>query len=73
MLKTLQTLLDEATYDKLYQNIDVLGVTGYDDSSLTWDRLTAFGIDFNGKTVCDFGCFHAIFQSKQSKQARLKS
>tara|TARA_Y100000592_G_scaffold100425_1_gene180476 strand:+ start:1976 stop:2518 length:543 start_codon:yes stop_codon:yes gene_type:complete len=68
MLETLRTLLEEATYDKNYQNIEVLGVVGYDDSLPTWEKLSTFDLDFSGKTVCDLGCFHAFFTIK-AKQA----
>jgi len=57
----LQSHFDSLTYDKAYQNVDVLNMTGYDNSLPTLEKIQGLPISFTGKTVCDLGCFHGYF------------
>lgn len=63
-LEELQTHLDNLPYDKNYQNIDVLGVTGYDDSEPSYLKIASLPIDWTNKVVCDLGCFHGYYSIK---------
>ena len=68
MLETLRDRFNTVTYDKNYQNIDILGIVGYDNSAPTWSKITSFPITWNGATVIDLGCFHGYF-SIRAKEA----
>lgn len=48
-----------------YQDVELSDYTipGLSRSHLTWDRLTSV-IDFNGKSVCDYGCNLGYFSFK---------
>ena len=63
----LQSHLDTLTYDKGYQNIDVLNITGYDNSYPTLEKIKSLPITFEQKTVCDLGCFHGYFSIHAKK------
>lgn len=56
--------LDTLTYDKYYQDIEILNFEGYSKSFETWDRIQSLGIDWRNKSVCDLGCFHGYFSFK---------
>lgn len=68
----LQSHIDAQTYDKLYQDIEVLGFVGYTDAHLSWDRISKFDINWKGATVCDLGCFHAYFGIKSLREGAAK-
>ena len=55
------------TYDKTYQDIEILNFVGYDPSYLTWNNIQSLNINWVGKTVCDLGCFHGYFTLKVSE------
>ena len=57
-------MLESASYDKNYQNIDFLGKKGYDDSAPSWEKMKQMPVSFHGKTVCDLGCFHGFYSIK---------
>ena len=57
----LQAHLDNLTYDRTYQNIDVLNMVGYDNSQPTLEKIKNLPISFAQKSVCDMGCFHGYF------------
>ena len=63
-VEDLQAKLASASYDKGYQNIDVLGQKGYDDSDPSWRKIQQMPVSFEGKTVCDLGCFHGFYSIK---------
>jgi len=60
-LENLQAHFAAQTYDKTYQNIDVLDIVGYDDSRPTLEKIQALPVSFQGQSVCDLGCFHGYF------------
>ena len=66
MLNQLKEHFKTLTYDKNYQNIEVLGHIGYDDSEPSWLKIESLlsDIDLSDKTVCDLGCFHGYFSLK---------
>jgi len=64
MLEFLKEHFERQTYDKGYQNIDVLGIRGYDDSEPTWNKIMKLPISFEDKIVADLGCFHGYFSIK---------
>lgn len=66
MLTQLRNLFKTLTYDKNYQNIEVLGHIGYDDSEPSWLKIDDLlsDMDLSDKTVCDLGCFHGYFSIK---------
>jgi len=63
-LVELRADLDKLSYDKYYQDIELLNFEGYSKSFETWRRIEALGIDWRGKSVCDLGCFHGYFSFK---------
>ena len=61
----LQARLETLTYDKNYQDIECLGIQGYDPSEPSWLKIVNnLGVEFAGKTVCDLGCFHGYYAIK---------
>jgi len=61
--------LGNLSHDKNYQDIEVEGeqiFEGYSNSKLTWNRLRRL-VDWDGKTVCDLGCFHGYFSIKAAE------
>jgi 2-polyprenyl-3-methyl-5-hydroxy-6-metoxy-1,4-benzoquinol methylase len=68
----LQEHIDQQEYDKNYQDIEVLDFAGYSNSRESWSRISNFGIDWQGKVVCDLGCFHAYFGIKAHKEGAKK-
>jgi len=63
-LQTLRSELDSLTYDKYYQDIEILAFNGYSKSHETWAKILGLGLDWSGLTVCDLGCFHGYFSFK---------
>ncbi len=66
-VEELRKHFDEQTYDKNYQDIEVLGKIGYTKSHLSWKNILRLSIDFYEKTICDLGCFHGYFAIKAAK------
>jgi len=65
LISNLKAHLQSVTYDVNYQDIECLGVHGYDRSEPTWLKITnALNVDFAGKSVCDLGCFHGYYAIK---------
>jgi 2-polyprenyl-3-methyl-5-hydroxy-6-metoxy-1,4-benzoquinol methylase len=56
--------LNTITYDKNYQNIECLNFKGYDDSEPSWLKIANLPVEWEGKTVCDLGCFHGYYSMK---------
>lgn len=59
--------LDKQTYDKYYQDIVCIGFKGYSESHKTWASIKD-EINWKGKKVADFGCFHGYFSFQIAKQ-----
>jgi|GEM_PF-281538 len=55
--------LTQQTYDKNYQDIEVIDFKGYSDSVQTWENLKGI-IKWKGKKVIDLGTFHGYFAFK---------
>ena len=66
-VEELKKHFDEQTYDKNYQDIEVLGKIGYTESYLSWQNILRLNIDFYNKIVCDLGCFHGYFAIQSAK------
>ena len=64
MLDQLKARFGTRTYDRLYQNIEVLGVIGYDNSAPTWEKIQSLPLSWENQIVCDLGCFHGYFSLK---------
>lgn len=60
---SLREHLAQAEYDVNYQDIEVLGIVGYDPSSTSWLKIESL-YSFEGKSVCDLGCFHGYYAIK---------
>lgn len=71
-LEQLRVDLDNLSYDKYYQDIEVLGFEGYSKSFETWDRISGLGVDLTNKSVCDLGCFHGYFSFKAEQAGAQK-
>ena len=63
----LKKYLDQQTYDKYYQDVEIINFVGYSKSYETWNSINTLNIDWNRKTVCDLGCFHSYFGIKALK------
>jgi len=48
------------TYDKFYQDIELIDHVGYARSFMTWDNIKDL-VDWKGKYVTDIGSFHGYF------------
>lgn len=55
--------LAQQTYDKNYQDIEVMDFKGYSDSIQTWENIKDI-IKWKGKKVVDLGTFHGYFAFK---------
>jgi 2-polyprenyl-3-methyl-5-hydroxy-6-metoxy-1,4-benzoquinol methylase len=60
----IKNLLSIQTYDKNYQDIEVIDFKGYSDSYTSWNRIKELGINWRDRIVCDLGCFHGYFAMK---------
>lgn len=58
-----QLHLNNQTYDKLYQDIEIICLVGYSESHKTWDNIKDI-IDWKDKTVIDVAGFHGYFSFK---------
>ena len=58
--------LDKQTYDKYYQDIELIKFEGYAKSCKSWDNIKDL-VDWQDKTVIDIGCFHGYFCFKAEK------
>ena len=47
-------------HDAKYQDVSVIGLTGYSESRRSWDVISRL-VHWKGKTVVDAGCNHAYF------------
>ena len=63
-LQKLQKHINRQTYDKNYQDIEILDFIGYSKTHISWDNISNLKIDWQRKTVCDVGCFHSYFGIK---------
>ena len=54
------THLHAQAYDKLYQDIQCIGLVGYSKSHKSWTRLQSI-IEWKGLSVIELGCFHGYF------------
>jgi len=52
--------LGEQTYDKYYQDIEIIRLEGYAKSHLSWENIKDL-VDWKNKIVLDVGCFHGYF------------
>lgn len=65
-LIALRAHIDGQSYDKYYQDIDVLNMKGYSDSAKTWLNIRDI-IEWKNRSVFDMGCFHGYFTIKAAE------
>jgi 2-polyprenyl-3-methyl-5-hydroxy-6-metoxy-1,4-benzoquinol methylase len=56
--------INAQTYDKHYQDIEVINKIGYSKSHLSWNNITKLRIKWDDKIICDLGAFHSYFGIK---------
>ena len=71
-IQELQEHVNQQTYDKNYQDIEVLDFVGYSKSYDSWHNISKLNIDWRNKIVCDLGCFHSYFGIKVLKSGAKK-
>ena len=62
-----KAIAEAESYNPFYQTIEYRGrvlVPGFTMSGLAWDNILKLGVDFRGKTLCDYGCMHGYYTFK---------
>jgi len=67
----LSTHLHAQAYDKLYQDIQCLGLVGYSKSHKSWATIQNI-IDWKGLSVIELGCFHGYFCFRAEQTGAIK-
>jgi hypothetical protein len=62
----LKDYINEQKYDKFYQDVESVNLTGYTKSYITWNNIKDL-VDWKNKRVADLGCFHCYFSFKVAK------
>ncbi|NDV18538.1 methyltransferase domain-containing protein [Pseudodesulfovibrio sp. JC047] len=62
-----KTIAEADSFNPFYQTIESNGrvlVPGFTQSPLTWKNMLKLGVNFTGKTLCDYGCMHGYYTFK---------
>jgi cytidylate kinase len=62
-----KTIAEADSFNPFYQTIEYRGrvlVPGFTQSGLAWQNILKLGVDFAGKTLCDYGCMHGYYTFK---------
>jgi MoaA/NifB/PqqE/SkfB family radical SAM enzyme/Flp pilus assembly protein TadD len=60
---TFRAYLDTLSYDKTYQDIEMIDYKGYSNTAPTWENIKDL-VSWKGKRVLDLGCFHGYISFK---------
>ncbi|EGB16218.1 hypothetical protein DND132_3015 [Pseudodesulfovibrio mercurii] len=62
-----KAIAEADSFNPFYQTIEYRGrtlVPGFTQSGLAWENILKLGVDFAGKTLCDYGCMHGYYTFK---------
>ena len=62
-----KAVAESESFNPFYQTIEYRGrtlVPGFTASGLAWDNILKLGVDFRGKSLCDYGCMHGYYSFK---------
>ncbi|WP_319581803.1 methyltransferase domain-containing protein [uncultured Pseudodesulfovibrio sp.] len=62
-----KAIAEAGSFNPFYQTIEYRGrvlVPGFTQSGLAWQNILKLGVDFQGKTLCDYGCMHGYYTFK---------
>nr|WP_321512845.1 methyltransferase domain-containing protein [uncultured Pseudodesulfovibrio sp.] len=66
-----KTVAEARSFNPFYQTIEYNGrtlVPGFTLSPLAWQNILKLGVDFTGKTLCDYGCMHGYYTFKAEEE-----
>jgi cytidylate kinase len=62
-----KAIAEAESFNPFYQTIEYRGrvlVPGFTQSGLAWQNILKLGVEFRGKTLCDYGCMHGYYTFK---------
>ncbi|MGE4424260.1 MAG: methyltransferase domain-containing protein [Pseudodesulfovibrio sp.] len=62
-----KAIAEADSFNPFYQTIEYRGrvlVPGFTQSGLAWQNILKLGVEFTGKTLCDYGCMHGYYTFK---------
>lgn len=62
-----KAIAESESYNPFYQTIEYSGrvlVPGFTESQRAWRNILELGVDFSGKSLCDYGCMHGYYTFK---------
>lgn len=62
-----KAIAEADSFNPFYQTIeyqDRVLVPGFTQSGLAWQNILKLGVEFKGKTLCDYGCMHGYYTFK---------
>ncbi|OIQ50754.1 Zeta toxin [Pseudodesulfovibrio hydrargyri] len=62
-----KAIAEADSFNPFYQTIEYRGrvlVPGFTQSGLAWRNILKLGVEFRGKTLCDYGCMHGYYTFK---------
>jgi cytidylate kinase len=62
-----KAIAEADSFNPFYQTIEYRGrvlVPGFTQSGLAWQNILKLGVEFAGKTLCDYGCMHGYYTFK---------
>ncbi|WP_338669591.1 methyltransferase domain-containing protein [Pseudodesulfovibrio methanolicus] len=62
-----KAIAEAESFNPFYQTIEYRGrvlVPGFTQSGLAWQNILKLGVEFTGKTLCDYGCMHGYYTFK---------
>lgn len=66
-----KTVAEAESFNPFYQTIEYNGrtlVPGFTLSPLAWQNILKLDVDFNGKSLCDYGCMHGYYTFKAEEE-----
>ncbi|BDQ34947.1 methyltransferase domain-containing protein [Pseudodesulfovibrio portus] len=66
-----KAIAEAESFNPFYQTIEYRGrilVPGFTQSPLAWENILKLGVDFAGKTLCDYGCMHGYYTFKAEER-----
>jgi len=69
-----KAIAEAESFNPFYQTIEHQGrilVPGFTESPKAWANILRLGVNFQGKTLCDYGCMHGYYSFKAEEQGAL--